>query len=129
MANPYDDLADQLWSLLPVAAGDAAQRVRELDWPLTKPVSQTLIRRDRRNPAAWSSSTREVQHNILIHPDTPLHKLAPLLTPAVAAAASDCASMLVEIDGNNPPFWSPLEGRGWLLAGTHRMLSGPRPTM
>src|ERR1700733_7571286 len=99
MTNPYGDVADKLSSLFPAAARDAAQRIRELDWPLTRPVSQTLIRRDRQNPAAWSSSTREVQQNILVHPDTPLYRLAPLLTPAAAAAASDCASMLVETAG------------------------------
>lgn len=117
-ANPDDDLADRLSSLFLAAAEDAGQRVRELGWPLTRPTAQTWIRRDRRNPAAWSSRAREVQQNILAHPGTPVHELAPLLTPAAAAAAADCASTLVDTAGANLPFWSPFEGRGWLLTGS-----------
>lgn len=114
-ANPDDDLAGRLASLFLAAAEAAAQRVRQLGLPLTRPVAQMSIRRDRRNPAAWSSQEREVEQNILAHAGTPLHELAPLLAPAAAAAASESASMLVDTVGANLPFWSPFEGRGWLL--------------
>ena len=113
--NPVNDLTDGFSSLFLAAAEAAAQRIRELGWPLTRPVAQTSIRRDRQNPAAWSSSRLEMQQNILTHPATPLHELAPLLTPAAAAAASDCVSMLAGTAGAKLPFWSPFEGRGWLL--------------
>jgi hypothetical protein len=116
--NSDGDLADRLSSLFLAAAEDAARRVHELGWPLTRPVAQTSIRRDRRNPAAWSSQTREVQQNILAHPATPLHEFAPLLTPAAATAVSECASTLVDTASANLPFWSPFEGRGWLLTGS-----------
>jgi hypothetical protein len=117
-ANPDDDLAGSLCSLFLAAAEAAAQRVRQLGWPLTRPVTQTSIRRDRRNPAAWSSQEREVEQSISAHPGTPLHQLAPLLTPEAAVAASDCASTLVATAGANLPFWSSFEGRGWLLTGS-----------
>src|ERR1022692_235856 len=113
--NPSDDLAGELSSLFLAAAEAAAQRVRELGWPLRRPATHTSIRRDRRDPGAWSSSTREVGQTVLAPPTPPLHRLAPLLTPAAAAAASACASTLVDTAGSNLPFWSPFEGRGWLL--------------
>lgn len=115
VTNSSENPADDLSSLFLGAAEAAGQRVRELGWPLMRSVIQTSIRRDRQNPAAWSSSTHEVQQNILAHSNTLLHQVAPLLTPAVAAAALECASSLVEAAGTNLPFWSPFEGRDWLL--------------
>ena len=115
VTNTTGNLADSLSSLFLAAAEAGEERVLGLGLPLTRLVRQTSIKRDRQNPAAWSSSTREVQQNILAHQNTPLHQLAPLLTPAVAASALECASNLVEAVGTNLPFWSPFEGRGWLL--------------
>lgn len=110
-----NDLQDQLIALFLAARGDAAKRLRTLSIPLTAPETQVVVARNANDPNGWESSDTIVQRNVLARSDIPFFRLAPLLSRNTTSEILESASQIVNSFRDHLPFFSPFEGKGWIL--------------
>lgn len=111
----YTQMLDDLSSMFLAVSNVAAGRIVEVGWPLTVPARKVLVQRNPNELNNWSASAYETQQNILAHPDAPLDKFVPLLSPDIVTSIVQCASDIVSMPESRLPFWSPFSAGGWLL--------------
>jgi hypothetical protein len=113
--DEHNDLQDKLVALFLAARSDAAKRLRTLSIPLTVPETQVAVARNADDPNGWESSDTIVQRNALAGPGIPFFQLAPLLSRNTASEVLESASQVVNSFRDHLPFFSPFEGKSWIL--------------
>jgi hypothetical protein len=109
------NLHEELASLLVAARNDTARRLRKLGIPLAVAEAQTSVERDPADPNGWGSSRAIDQQNILASSRASLVESAPLLSHAITSTVSEAASHIADSFRESLPFFSPFEGKGWML--------------
>jgi hypothetical protein len=111
----HTDLQHKLVALFLAARSDAAKRLRTLNIPLTVPEAQVDVARNADDPNGWESSDTIVQRNALAKSDIPFFQLAPLLSRNTTSEVLGSASQIVNSFRDHLPFFSPFEGKSWIL--------------
>ncbi len=118
MSNAFEDTRKELASLFIAAHSDVVAKLQSSGFPLAGTTFQTFVERTGKSPDGWRSSPREVVLNIFTSRfAVPFHQLSPLLSPETVARAHEIAMKLVNIDGAQLPYFSPISGSGWVLFG------------